>query len=525
MSNFILSTITFYLYAMLKYRKSYYALQQNSYNQNHHYIKWIFKNPRKTFITYELLFALISIGIYFLTKKVILLTLCFYFLSFVLELYKIKREQHKKKFAFTKRVFRLTITTLIIFGLLLTYVILNYNEDYLMYYYLGLFLFGYFSFVLTWLVNIINKPVEKIVYLYYKNKAITKLKNMNNLEVVGITGSYGKTSSKNILNAILQTSFNCYPSPKSFNTPYGLMNAINNGLDKFDEIFIAEMGAVHLGDIKVLTDLVKPKYGIITTIGVAHLESFKSEENIQKGKFELIESLPHDGVGILNMDDPKQVSYKIKNDCKIIWIAIDNKDADYVATNIKLSGKGTSFDVKIKDKTYNFNTVLLGRHNIYNILASIALGIELGVNPDKLETAIKTLKPIEHRLELKKNGDINIIDDAFNSNPVGSKRALEVLSYMDGKKIIVTPGMIELGPKEYEYNFKFGEYISEVCDEVILIGEKQTKPIYDGLINKNYDKNKIHILNDVKKAFPLIVELKGEYVLLENDLPDIFSEV
>jgi len=96
---------------------------------------------------------------------------------------------------------------------------------------------------------------------------------------------------------------------------------------------------------------------------------------------------------------------------------------------------------------------------------------------------------------------------------------------MNGKKIIVTPGMIELGPKEYEYNFKFGEYISEVCDEVILIGEKQTKPIYDGLINKNYDKKKIHILNDVKLAFPLIRELKGDYILLENDLPDIFSEV
>ena len=525
MSNFLLSIITLFLYLLLKYRKSFYALQQNSYNQNYHYIKWVFKNPRKTFITYELLFAAIAIGIYFLTKKVILLTLIFYFLSFILELFKIKKEQHKKKFVFTKRVFRLTCTTIVILGLILTFMIIYFNEDYVMYYYLILFLYGYLSFIITVLINFINKPMEKIVYLYYKNKAVTKLNSINGLKVIGITGSYGKTSSKNILNGILQTSFNCYPSPKSFNTPYGLMNAINNGLDKFDEIFIAEMGAVRKGDIKVLTDLVHPKYGIITTIGVAHLETFKSEENILNGKFELIESLPSDGVGVLNMDDPKQVSYKIKNNCKIIWIGIDNKDADYVAENIKLSGNGTSFDVKIKDKIYNFNTVLLGRHNIYNILASIALGIELGVDPSKLELAIKSLKPIEHRLELKKNGNINIIDDAFNSNPVGSKRALEVLSYMDGKKIIVTPGMIELGPKEYEYNFKFGEYISEVCDEVILIGEKQTKPIYDGLINKGYDKNKIHILNDVRKAFPLINELKGEYVLLENDLPDIFSEV
>ena len=524
MSNFLLSIISFFLYVILKYRKSFYALQQNSYNANHQYIKWVFKNPRKTFLTYELLFAAIAVGIYYLTKRVILLTLVFYLFSFILELFKIKKEQHKKKFVFTKRVFRLTCTTTVILGVLLAGIIYYFDEKYVMYYYLALFLFGYLSFIIATIINIMNVPFERIVYLYYRTKAVNKLKSIPGLKVIGITGSYGKTSSKNILNAILQTSFNCYPSPKSFNTPYGLMNAINNGLDKFDEIFIAEMGAVHLRDIKILTDLVHPKYGIITTIGVAHLETFKTEENIQKGKFQLIENLPSDGVGVLNMDDPKQVSYKIKNNCKIIWIAIDNKDADYVATNIKLSGEGTTFDVKINDKIYNFKTVLLGKHNIYNILASIALGVELGVDPNKLVTAIQGLKPIEHRLELKQYGNINIIDDAFNSNPVGSKMALEVLSYMDGKKIVVTPGMIELGPKEYEYNFKFGEYISEVCDEVILIGEKQTKPIYDGLINKNYDKEKIHILNDVKLAFPLIQKLKGDYVLLENDLPDIFSE-
>ena len=126
----------------------------------------------------------------------------------------------------------------------------------------------------------------------------------------------------------------------------------------------------------------------------------------------------------------------------------------------------------------------------------------------------------------EKYGDINIIDDAYNSNPVGSKMAVEVLGLMPGKKIIVTPGMIELGDKQYELNMKFGEYISEVCDEVILVGESQTKPIFDGLMNKNYNKDNIHIINDVKVAFKLMQELKGKetYVLLENDLPDIFNE-
>ena len=139
---------------------------------------------------------------------------------------------------------------------------------------------------------------------------------------------------------------------------------------------------------------------------------------------------------------------------------------------------------------------------------------------------VKRVNSVEHRLELKKYGNINIIDDAYNSNPVGSKMALDVLKMMPGKKIIVTPGMIELADMQHELNMKFGEYIASSCDEVILIGEEQTKPIYEGLMNKNYDKKKIHILNDVKKAFPLMQQLSdGEtYVLLENDLPDIFNE-
>ena len=139
---------------------------------------------------------------------------------------------------------------------------------------------------------------------------------------------------------------------------------------------------------------------------------------------------------------------------------------------------------------------------------------------------VEKIKPIEHRLQIKKFPNYTIIDDAYNSNPVGSKMAVDVLNLMPGKKIIVTPGMIELKDKEYELNYEFGRQISNVADYTILIGKNQTKPIYDGLINNNYDKNKIFILNDVKEAFPLIEKLRDNktYVLLENDLPDLFNE-
>jgi len=326
----------------------------------------------------------------------------------------------------------------------------------------------------------------------------------------------------------LNVKFNSFATPKNFNTPYGLIRSINNYLDKFNDIFIAEMGAFKVGEIKKNCDLVHPKYGILTTIGEAHLESFGSRENIQRGKFELIESLPSDGIAILNGDDEYQRSYKLRNNCCVCWIGIDSNNLDCKATNIKLSGSGTTFDVIFKDDNniYSFNTKLLGKHNIYNILAGIMLGKKLGMSITDLQRGVSSINTIEHRLELKKYGNINLIDDAYNSNPVGSKMALDVLNLMNGKKIIVTPGMIELGDKQYELNCKFGEYISEVCDYVILVGEVQTKPIYDGLLKSKYKKENIYIINDVKDAFPLMNKLadNNTYVLLENDLPDLFNE-
>ena len=386
----------------------------------------------------------------------------------------------------------------------------------------------YFEYLYMYIINITNKPIEKCIFLYYKRQALKKLKSMSNMDVIGITGSYGKTSSKNILSDILNIKYNAFPTPKNFNTTYGMINAINNYLDKFNDLFIAEMGAFKCGEIKEICDLLHPKYGILTRIGTAHLESFVSRENIQKGKFELIESLPSDGVGILNGDDEYQLNYKLKNKVKIIWIGIDNKDVDVYADNIKLSNTGTTFDVHFKGykKKYHFETKLLGKANIYNILAGIALGDYLKISKEDLIRGVKKVNSIEHRLELKKMGNINIIDDAYNSNPVGSKMALDVLNLCPGKKIIVTPGMIELGSEQYNLNFEFGREIAKVCDEVILIGKAQTKPIYDGLLKEKYDIKHVHILNDVKKAFPLINSLsEGEtYALLENDLPDIFNE-
>ena len=443
----------------------------------------------------------------------------FYFIMFIYYYDYLKFEQVKIKLNFTKRIMRMCITLFIIYTLL---ILMFRNTSYI--YLLFGILASLNNFVIE-IVNIINKPVEKLVYLHFYNMAKHKIQDMPRMNVIGVTGSYGKTSSKNILADILKVKYDTLPTPQNYNTPYGLMLTINNKMDKFTEYFIAEMGACEVGQIKELCDFVKPKYGILTRIGVAHLDSFKTEENIQKTKFELIESLPSDGIGILNKDDPKQTSYKIKNNCKIVWIGIDS-DADYKAYDIKYTHKGMSFKVKIDNKEYKFESILIGRANIYNILAGIALAHQLKMNIEDIERGVRGIKPTEHRLQMKKLGKLNIIDDAYNSNPVGSKMAIEALSLMPGQKVIVTPGMIELKDQEYKLNYEFGLQMSKVCDKIILVGHKQTKPIQDALKESKYKESNIYITDNVKEAFNIISkECKEDaYVLLENDLPDIFNE-
>ena len=226
----------------------------------------------------------------------------------------------------------------------------------------------------------------------------------------------------------------------------------------------------------------------------------------------MIESLPSDGIGVLNGDDEKQVEYDLKNDVKIVWIGIDNKEVDVRASDIKCNNKGTTFKVSFKGdkKKYEFQTKLLGKHNVYNILAGLALGREFGIEISKLQQAVKGVNAVEHRLELKKLNGFYMIDDAYNSNPVGAKNAVEVLGMMPGTKVVVTPGMIELADKEDFYNKEFGRQIASVADYAVLIGENHTRPIYEGLIDNGFEKENIVVYNDVREAYKFIATLKGK---------------
>ena len=370
-----------FIYIVYTSKKSIHMLQQNLYNENNRYVKWVIKNKKKVFVNlniYGILFSILLL--YSVKEETDLFFLAILVLVYIVSLYidkgKRKLDQNKKPLAITKRVKRLIFTLVLLY--LIPFVLYFINNSWRNILILTICIMICLNYVIVFIANCINYPVERLIYHKFERSAKKKLNDNPNLKIIGITGSYGKTSSKNILNDILNVKYNCLATPKSLNTFNGLMITVNNKLSKFDDAFIAEMGAYVKGEINGLCKLVNPKYGIITSIGTAHLETCGSEQNIIDGKMELIEYLPSDGIGILNKDDEKQKNYKIKkeNHAKIVWVGIDSKDVDVKAENIKCSYKGTTFDVVFKGdkKKYNFETKLLGKHNVYNILESIAIG-------------------------------------------------------------------------------------------------------------------------------------------------------
>ncbi|MBE6149021.1 MAG: UDP-N-acetylmuramoyl-tripeptide--D-alanyl-D-alanine ligase [Firmicutes bacterium] len=501
-------------------------LQQNSYNENGKFYRFLINDIKKNYKIYLLKYLLGFVLL--LSKDINIWLFIFYLLTMIILVVSAyanyQKHNDKLPLKFTKRVMRI-ISLDLIFYVLLQIISARYTLS--QFTGLSLIYISINAFVLIIVVYLLQ-PIEKMVFNRYKKMALAKLDKMKNVKIIGITGSFGKTSTKMILDSLLRTTYKGFYTPASFNTPNGLLLTINNEPTIFNDYFISEMGAKNIGEIKELCDLVHPKYGILTSIGAAHLESFKSLENVCKTKFELIESLPSDGVAILNKDDEYQRKYQLKNKCKVIWIGIEN-EADVMAQNMKITNKGTTFDIVFKSqkKKLTVTTILLGQKNIYNILSSVALANHLGVKDQAIIQGVKNIAPINHRLEIKKHNNITIIDDSFNSNPEGAKNAIEVLALMDGEKVIITPGMVEMGDKQAELNEMFGKQIADVCDKVYLVGKKQTEPIYNGLIKNKYSHDKIFVCRSFKEAYNEVVKTSGNQkmtILIENDLPDSYME-
>ncbi|MCP4406030.1 MAG: UDP-N-acetylmuramoyl-tripeptide--D-alanyl-D-alanine ligase [bacterium] len=521
---FVLSS--YLLYTVWKLKKQLHLLQLNSY-MNERYANWIGQHSQKTFSTKEFIPCLAFLPLMFNNS---FLAAAVWTVSYLILFLTRDQSQEKKKLVFTQRAIRLLVVMIFLLAGLsaLSFRNLISTNNFVTLFQMGfLLLFNIASFLIAIMANFSIAPLESGINRWYYSDARKRIQGMSRLRTVGITGSFGKTSTKTILQSMLSQQFHVLMTPESYNTPMGITKVVRNSLRPVHEIFIAEMGAKQQGDIKTLCDLVSPRFGILTAIGEQHLESFKSLETIKQTKFELIEALPPEGIAFLNIDNEHIRELAPQSSVKTIFFGIDSEDLHYSAKNIRMSSSGCFFDFCTPDgKEHAFQTSLLGKHSLYNILAAAALACELGVDPKFIESAVRSLTPIPHRLDIKKTSqNITIIDDAFNSNPVGAYSALEVLKTIEGKKkILVTPGMVELGKREYELNRAFGCHAAEACSYVILVGRRQSLPLQDGLRSMNFSQYYVaQDLQDANQHLRTLVEV-GDVVLYENDLPDTYNE-
>lgn len=349
--------------------------------------------------------------------------------------------------------------------------------------------------------------------------------------VVAITGSYGKTSTKEILAALLGERFRVLKTPASYNTPLGISSVILRQLRPEHQVFVVEMGAYVRGNIRQLCRLAPPEIGILTAIAPQHLERFGTIENVAEAKYELIESLPGDGVAIVNCDNQycRDLADRTTG-CQVVRYGLgDDPRLDLSAREVRATRRGLAFRVVTKDRgEADVQLRLLGEHNAANFLAAAAAAIALGMSLEEIARAASRVEPVEHRLQLVEGaGGVTVIDDAYNSNPDGARAALRTLEQIaEGRKVLVTPGMVELGDREESENRAFGEAAAAVCDSVILVGPKRTQPIREGLVAAGLPPDRITVVRGIAEVPAHLQRLvgPGDVVLFENDLPDNYSE-
>lgn len=511
-------TAVFAIYALfLTMRHNMHMFQLNGYKSDEH-IHWLVKNARQQWLLgFGLFLGVLRLFLPFLVVDIVIyITL----LLDILVYRALHRIHSKKKLVYTPRVKRMLATNLMITVLVVAVVWVCAGYVPLSGVCL-IFVSAQWGTIL--LANLINRPIEVSINQHYIRDAKRKLKERPDLVIVGITGSYGKTSMKFYLQTLLQGKYNVLVTPGNFNTPLGVTRTIREYLKPTHDIFLCEMGARRVGEIQEICDLVHPDHGVIVSVGPQHLETFFTMENIQKTKFELADSLPDDGLLFLNGDNEyiqeKAVEYKQK-----IFYYSEKEGEGYCAKEIAVSQCGTEFTVVAPNgESERFQMKLIGAHNVINVVGAIAVAHKLGMTLKELKIPVRRIQPVEHRMQMQEHGLVTIIDDAYNSNPIGSKAAVETLAMFDGIRILITPGMVELGEKEEEYNFKFGTYAADCCDYILLVGKKRAQPILEGARSKGFPREKCLVYDKLEEAMAYAYSIKGQghkYILLENDLPD-----
>lgn len=342
--------------------------------------------------------------------------------------------------------------------------------------------------------------IEKFLFLSFKKEAKKKLQNMQGLQIVAITGSYGKTSIKNFVAEILSKKYKVYSTPRSVNTIGGIIRDINESLPSDTEIYVCEAGARESGDIFEITTFLEPQTVVVGKVGLAHVEYFKSLKNIIATKLEIIKSprLEH----------------------AFIHTSVTNEPHDRVTffgdeiQNVDARLDGTDFELKIGDETLNLHTNVLGSFQTMNIAVAVRIAKTFKMSNDEIVEAVKGLTPVEHRLQMIKAGGKTILDDGYNGNIEGMLEAIRLCSLHKGRKVIVTPGLVE---SSNELNLELIKAINSVFDIAIVTGALNAE-----LFDKNLTlKNKIMLADKSLLVDVLAKETKaGDIILFANDAPN-----
>ena len=504
------------IFALLRLRFLLMFFQQEEY-ENKNFLKLVFKGAR--FVDKRLSLTLL------LLWAVALALPCLVFFVFVPFVFCALREQKymrraKKKLVMTwraKRIFfvAFVLTLGVIFGL--------YKWAIFSPLMIAIITVQLLPFMLV-LANIILIPVEAYGRRKFVRMASAKIAK-SNATVIGVTGSYGKTSVKHFLAHILAANAEVLFTPGSVNTLLGVSRIINQNLNPSHKFFIVEMGAYYIGSIKKVCDLVRPKHGIITAVGDAHFERFKTKENVAKAKFELANAVGENGVLVINKN---QIEERFFGLLPKGAIKVGEKEKFFVS-DVKQSEKGLQFVFHNGKRKMKIFAPIFGKHHAQNIALAIAMALELGMPQATIIAALKNLPQVAHRLEVKNAGGAVIIDDGYNSNPDGFASALELLGILGrgkkGRRILISPGMIEMGGLHDKLHYDLGEKAGEVADILIAVVPSRLKSFTNGF-RKTAGKNALVVEAEGfadAKVWMSENLLSGDVVLIENDLPDSYE--
>ncbi len=390
-----------------------------------------------------------------------------------------------------------------------------------------------------WLIagNFLLQPVESTLRRRYLRGAADTLDKIRP-KIIGITGSYGKTTTKHFLREILSVRFRTYATPKSYNTLMGISLAINRDLadDYRCEYFISEMGAYVEGEIERICQLTPPDIAIVTEVGPQHLERFGSLDNIRRAKYEIVKNLPADGLAVLNWDNPYVRAMAEAGHPKTVLTvskeltpeAAQEQGVALIASDVKATLGGLSFMAThvASGERALIKTEVVGEHNVTNLLLCIAVAWHEGIPLRDIARRIRSLQPAESRLVVKQTAaGITIINDAYSANPKGVVSALKVLGLHEtGARLLITPGMIELGDLQEAENRKLGLLAAQHATDIILVGKSQTQPIVDAIQSTSFDPSRLRVVETLQESVDWYQQnLKaGDTVLFLNDLPDTY---